>query len=78
MKLKCNHGRRVMVLPSSHTVHRIDGTPCFGGILTFGDNWVTKLYAPDDGHFVTLGSEPLPGPLSHKPGRRHQQHTSKI
>lgn len=56
MKLKCNHGRRVMVLPSSHTVHRSDGSQCLG-ILTIGGDKVTKLFSIPEGIFVTLGSE---------------------
>lgn len=77
MKLKCSHIRRAMVLPSGHTIHRSDGSQCLG-VLTIGDNWVTKMYAPDTGLFVTLGSEPLPGPPNHKPGRKHHKHNSEI
>ena len=28
MKLKCQHNRRVMVLPSENVVHRQDGSAC--------------------------------------------------
>jgi hypothetical protein len=64
VKLKCNHARRAMVLPSGNTIHRDDGSRCYGdgtmpvkSPLTIGGLKVTKLYAPDDGRFVTLGSE---------------------
>jgi hypothetical protein len=56
MKLKCSHGKRALVLPSGNTVHRVDGSRCFG-ILSIGGDKVTKLYAPDTRNFVTLGSE---------------------
>ena len=56
MKLKCVHIRRVMVLPSGNTIHRSDGTKCYGP-MTIGGRKVTKLYTPDDHRFVDLGSE---------------------
>jgi hypothetical protein len=57
MKLKCNHKRRVMVLPSGNTVHHSDGTDC-RGTMSIGESTVTKLNSPEDGHFVTLGASP--------------------
>lgn len=57
MKLKCNHERRVMVLPSGNTVHRSDGTGC-SGKLTIGGKAVTKMVSPDTKKFVTLGVGP--------------------
>lgn len=51
MKLKCNHDRRVMVLESGKTIHRNDGSRCFGNSnmlacpsLTMGGKKVTKRY----------------------------------
>lgn len=56
MKLKCNHDRRVMVLPSGNTRHRNDGSICHsdGQIpvrapLTIGGNKVTKMFTKHDG-----------------------------
>jgi hypothetical protein len=53
-----------MVLPSGNTIHRNDGSICHGDgqipvkpPLTIGGEVVTKLYAPDDHRFVTLGTE---------------------
>ena len=60
MKLKCNHVRRVMVLPSGNTVHRSDGSQCLGS-LTIGGDQVTKLFSVPEGLFVDLGVERSPG-----------------
>jgi hypothetical protein len=57
MKLKCNHKRRVMVLPSGNTVHRSDGTDCRGTMSIGGSN-VTKMNSPENGKFVILGPSP--------------------
>lgn len=54
MKLKCNHQRRIMVLPSGNTIHRSDGTDC-RGTMSIGGNVVTKMHSVPDHHFVTLG-----------------------
>lgn len=62
MKLKCNHDRRVHVLPSGNTVHRSDGTKCFGDgspfkpPLTMGDIIVTKHFTTKDVHGLPSGS----------------------
>lgn len=52
MKLKCNHDRRAMVLPSGHTIHRSDGGRCFGGgsrpSLTIGGKTVVKMFTKND------------------------------
>lgn len=47
MKLKCNHDRRAMVLPSGNTIHRSDGSQCAGS-LKMGDSKVTKLIKDKD------------------------------
>lgn len=61
MKLRCNHDRRALVLPSGNTVHRSDGSQCLGK-LSIGGNKVTKLYSQPEGKFVDLGiSRPKPG-----------------
>lgn len=64
MKLKCNHNRRVMVLPSGNTIHRSDGIRCYGDgdmpvkpSLTLGGNIVKKVYSQPGYRFVTLESE---------------------
>lgn len=63
MKLKCNHDRRVVVLPTGNTVHRSDGSWCNGAgqipgaPLTIGGNKVTKLFSFPENKFVDLGIE---------------------
>lgn len=47
MKLKCNHLRRAMVLPSGNTIHRSDGSPCIGA-LTIGGGKVTKMFTVNE------------------------------
>lgn len=54
MKLKCNHDRHALVLPSGNAVHRSDGSQCLGS-LTIGGNEVTKLYSQLGHKFVDLG-----------------------
>lgn len=60
MKLKCNHDRRVMVLHSGNTIHRNDGSQCLG-TMSIGYGVVTKLFAPTNHRFVTLGVDRSPG-----------------
>jgi len=60
MKLKCNHNRRVMVLPSGTIIHRNDGSICKAH-MTIGGNKVTKLFTVPEGKFVDLGVERTPG-----------------
>lgn len=54
MKLKCNHDRRVHVLPSGNTVHRSDGSVCLGDgspfkpPLNMGDDTVIKRFTMKD------------------------------
>lgn len=58
MKLKCNHERRVMVLPSGHTIHRNDGSRCFGdgSKITMGGKRVTKMFTKNDVPGIPTGT----------------------
>jgi hypothetical protein len=55
MKLKCNHARRALVLPSGNTVHRSDGSQCLG-VLTIGGNKVTKMFTRNDTPDIPKGT----------------------
>jgi len=62
MKLKCNHDRRVHVLPSGNTVHRNDGSVCLGDgnpfkpYLSIGGKKVTKYATIHDVPGLPIGS----------------------